>query len=925
MNKLEEYYNYIKDINPTKNNSIYYLIKICAFIDSLFTDDENELYSFLTHIIKEDNTIRKCVSLSLNSNNQAPSVVLDNDTALLIINLYADLEKIVIEEEPEDDIFFFLESKNNNSSNTLNSDIIKDFRHQMLSYDLLTQNEIIILQDKAIKGDNNAREMLVNHNLRLVFKIAQKYLNRGLPFEDILQEGTIGLIKAIDKYNPEKGAFSTYATWWISKMILRSIGNTSKSIRLPIYVNLMMTKIVRLKEKYDYLPNNEVLEKIAKELDITTIEVEDYLRLHKMNNLASLDESINSEEETFLKDFIPSDIDVEKEAINEKLKDDIQKVLNELGLTEREKTIIILRWGLLGNNTLTLEQLGKKFNLTRERIRQIEVKAIKRMKTSPNFKLLDEHIDDIETDRLNMLSTGSKNGIFAYFPKDMDKELIFILVGLLDEEDISLIIRTFGDKLNITPSVLPKKISIIIKETIPELMSLYTKFSTSLYAFLNVSNKEDIDNVISNLPNKDIIMTLYDPHTYKYTFNKTIPFIKVKEVFNSLNMIRIKLSKLKKVSMSKVNKNIYFITKKRLLKDINASDLDYLEKEVLKLKYGLTLRGVCTNKFICNYLSINYKTFRMLEKEAFTSLYGNNRIKLVDFNDFLLDEDLSNLNIYKDLSLSIDDEVYIIDITPLEFNNLIDESNLTLLQKTLLKAKYASILKGITTPKLKLADFNITPYLSSMICKSILSKLFNIDKKISLNFIYEKGINESKNIILTTKKDMLELINGSNLPLSSKKLLIWKYNLTKGSNISLTEISRKSNIKVSDIDSEINKALIMLYGIDESTPLLVLDTDEEKELLECNISIFKSYPSYQNIYDKYASLGKNILTYIMLMILSQNIKLPSIIKSTKSYYLSDDAKEIILSDNLVKEFTDNCLSNLITKRKDIKYETSKRS
>lgn len=186
MNKLEEYNNFVKYINPTKANSIYCLIKICAFIDTLFANDEKEIYAFLTHIIKEDPKIRETIRLSLNAQNQIPAVVLENDMAVLIINLYADLEKITIEADQDDSILSEYD-KPGVANSTLNNDIIKDFKNQITSYPLLTQNEIIILHDKASKGDSAAREMIINHNLRLVFSIAQKYNGRGLPFEDLLQ------------------------------------------------------------------------------------------------------------------------------------------------------------------------------------------------------------------------------------------------------------------------------------------------------------------------------------------------------------------------------------------------------------------------------------------------------------------------------------------------------------------------------------------------------------------------------------------------------------------------------------------------------------------------------------------------------------------------------------------------------------------
>ena len=940
MNKLEEYNNFVKNINPTKANSIYCLIKICAFIDTLFANDEKEIYAFLTHIIKEDPKIRETIRLTLNAQNQIPAVVLENDMAVLIINLYADLEKITIE-TAKDEFPLSEYDKLGVANSTLNSDIIKDFKNQMISYPLLTQNEIIILHDRASKGDNNAREMIINHNLRLVFSIAQKYNGRGLPFEDLLQEGIIGLMKAVDKYNPEKGAFSTYATWWIMQLIKRAISDTGKAIRLPAHLYEKVVKAVALKKRLDgEFPNDPelVIKKISEELNISPAKIKEYLELYAVSNPKSLDASVNEDGDTTFGDFVAANENVEKEIFDKKIKEDLQNALNNLDLTERERTIIILRWGLLDNKPLTLEQVGKRYNLTRERIRQIEQKAIRKMKNSSSFKSLNHYLiaDDLNVyENRSLIANHRKPGLFAYFPEEeVSKETLFIIVGLLKEEDISLIIESFGEKLNKTPAILTNKITSLIKVTIPEMMALYSRFTTSLSMFLNVTDKEEIDRIIADFSDceKKMIFKLFSSEDFKYIGNQSIPFIEVRKVFNLLNDARIKREKELKIKLISANKTIYFISKERLLKDLYASYLDNLSVELIKLVYGLTPIRAKSYREICDRLNINYKLAKNIEKNALKVLYGKNRIRIFDIKDFLPDESLDDLDIYKGLGVLSDNRI--VDekkLTFEEFENLIEQSSLTKLQKCFLRARF--IPNDSENESIRFKDFSVNPVTASQIIDCLLCKLFSSNCKIKIKITPSKDLPlkssltpSDESILVITKKDLLEQIKASSLSSLSKKILILNYGLSNNPEYNLEEICAQVNLKAEKILKEINTSLNILYGPKiNRLSCIIVDTKEEKETIEKNLSALKMLPAYQELSNKFGSMNQNILFYIIIMTLSQSINSSSIAQIAANFSLSEEEQSLLSKENpTLKEYADEYLATLWSKEsktpKGVKYE-----
>lgn len=257
---------------------------------------------------------------------------------------------------------------------------LRRYLREMGNIPMVTMEEEVELAKKIAEGDEEAKKRLINANLRLVVSIAKKYTNRGLQLEDLIQEGNLGLLKAIEKYDYTKGyKFSTYATWWIRQAITRAIADQSKTIRIPMHIIEMTSNYLRIhKELTNQLGREPTLEEIAVEMQLPEEKVSSIIMMNK--DTLSLESPINSEDTAILGDFIP---DTNQESPEDMVCRDMLKIhLKEVldTLTEREKMILIYRFGLYGHKPETLEEVGKRFNVTRERIRQIENKALRKLR-----------------------------------------------------------------------------------------------------------------------------------------------------------------------------------------------------------------------------------------------------------------------------------------------------------------------------------------------------------------------------------------------------------------------------------------------------------------------------------------------------------------------------------------------------------------
>ena len=259
---------------------------------------------------------------------------------------------------------------------------------------LLSSEEEMDLSIRVANGDEEAAAMLAESNLRLVVSIAKRYVGRGLLFLDLIQEGNIGLMKAVEKFDYDKGyKFSTYATWWIRQAITRALADQARTIRVPVHMVETINKMSRIQRQMTLELNREPSEEeIAARMDIPVEKVREVIKISQ--DPVSLETPIGEEDDSHLGDFIRDErsLSPEEYATNEILKEEISAVLDTL--QSREKQVLELRFGLIDGTCYTLEEVGKRFNVTRERIRQIEAKALRKLRHPSRAKKLKDFMND---------------------------------------------------------------------------------------------------------------------------------------------------------------------------------------------------------------------------------------------------------------------------------------------------------------------------------------------------------------------------------------------------------------------------------------------------------------------------------------------------------------------------------------------------
>ena len=271
-----------------------------------------------------------------------------------------------------------------------NLDSLRLYLRSIGQVELLTAAGEIELAKRIERGDMDAKQQMVEANLRLVVSIAKGYLGRGLSFLDLIQEGSLGLIRAVEKFDYRRGyKFSTYATWWIRQAVTRAIADKSRTIRIPVHMGEKLNRVVQVERGLvQTLGREPEPAEIAKELKLTVHEVREILRVAQMP--VSLDKPVGEEDESQLGDFLADETaDEPFETATERLqREDVQRALN--ALPSRERQVIELRYGLRGHEPLTLEEVGRAFGVTRERIRQIETSTLRKLKRLPETQRLRE-------------------------------------------------------------------------------------------------------------------------------------------------------------------------------------------------------------------------------------------------------------------------------------------------------------------------------------------------------------------------------------------------------------------------------------------------------------------------------------------------------------------------------------------------------
>ncbi|HSW79299.1 MAG TPA: RNA polymerase sigma factor RpoD [Candidatus Saccharimonadales bacterium] len=275
----------------------------------------------------------------------------------------------------------------------ISDDSVRLYLREIGKIPLLSAEEELELAKRVVAGDKRAKDKMAEANMRLVVSIAKRYVGRGLDLLDLIQEGNTGLLRAVEKFDPDKGfKFSTYATWWIRQAITRAIADQARTIRIPVHMVETINKLLRTQRRLTQELNREPTnEEIAAAMEIDVDKVEHIMKIKQ--DISSLDASIrDDEDDSVLADFIEDEdtISPEDSATSQLLKEQVKQVLS--ALSEREQKIIKLRFGLEDGKQHTLEEVGQEFSVTRERIRQIEAKALAKLRKHKDAKKLHDYI-----------------------------------------------------------------------------------------------------------------------------------------------------------------------------------------------------------------------------------------------------------------------------------------------------------------------------------------------------------------------------------------------------------------------------------------------------------------------------------------------------------------------------------------------------
>ncbi len=321
----------------------------------------------------------------MSDDNTTPKI---NDDAI-----EPDFDEVAAEED-EEDLDVVLDTSK--YLDDVSDDSVRLYLREIGKIPLLNAEEELELAHRVIAGDKRAKDKMAEANMRLVVSIAKRYSGRGLDFLDLIQEGNTGLLRAVEKFDPDKGfKFSTYATWWIRQAITRAIADQARTIRIPVHMVETINKLLRTQRRMTQELNREpTIEELAKELDMEPEKVEYVIKIKQ--DISSLDAGVGrdgDEEDSVLGDFIEDEdtVSPEDSATNQLLKEQVNDVLSSL--SDREQKIVRMRFGLDNGKSHTLEEVGQEFAVTRERIRQIEAKALAKLRKHKEARKLYEYLD----------------------------------------------------------------------------------------------------------------------------------------------------------------------------------------------------------------------------------------------------------------------------------------------------------------------------------------------------------------------------------------------------------------------------------------------------------------------------------------------------------------------------------------------------
>ena len=317
----------------------------------------------------------------------------DITTKSVNLNEDDDFDPTLIDEEESEDLDSLTTGQ---YLDDVSDDSVRLYLREIGKIPLLSAEEEMDLARRIVEGDKKAKDKMAEANMRLVGSIAKRYSGRGLDFLDLIQEGNTGLLRAVEKFDPDKGfKFSTYATWWIRQAITRAIADQARTIRIPVHMVETINKLLRTQRRMTQELNREpTIDELAKELDMEPEKIEYVIKIKQ--DISSLDAGVGrdgEDDDSVLQDFIVDEdtVSPEDSASNQLLKEQVQDILSSL--SDREQKIVRMRFGLDNGKNHTLEEVGQEFAVTRERIRQIEAKALAKLRKHKDAKKLYEYLD----------------------------------------------------------------------------------------------------------------------------------------------------------------------------------------------------------------------------------------------------------------------------------------------------------------------------------------------------------------------------------------------------------------------------------------------------------------------------------------------------------------------------------------------------
>lgn len=650
--------------------------KVCNFFVNISCNPTLELLiDVLKNSIQINRILQDIVAKNIKiiqSNNI--ELLFHNEISVLFIHAYCILNDLTISDEDNNEI-----DDEYKEGINYNGDIVKMYLSS-LSTKLLTMEEEKELAIRIEQGDKQARKLMITYNLKLVVNIAKRYLNRGLDFLDLIQEGNAGLMKAVDNYDLSKGyKFSTYATWWIRQSITRAIYNLGRNVRLPVHYYDKLSKynkaVTILRDELDREPT---LDEIADYLCISTQEANKLYRLQK--DTISINSKVD-DENTELGDFISDEKESPEEYfISKNISNEIRELLIKCKLPGRMNDVLIYRYGLDGSEPKTLEEIGRILGITREGVRQIELKALERIKLSPyinDFAIYmqnpDRALDSIKEFRDNYCGKIPKNikqpkkganimskklqTIYELLGK-YPKELIDAVINDLDEKDKNLILLCYGEDLenpvrseswnqkmnnNFYGNLLRK-----MKRSLNNLMEQKNKSDKiqTIYELLDIYSKEAIDAAINLLNDQDrFLLVLANGVDFEHPvrnskWNSQYEDKYFKELVPMLEHL-IKESIIpaeNKLDVADDYLNILKMLKTPIFHEV-MNELSAKEAVIASLKLGYIDEKYFSNESIANFLQINLdevtETFKrvLLIYKDYINKYLNIVLQLTDGNE----------------------------------------------------------------------------------------------------------------------------------------------------------------------------------------------------------------------------------------------------------------------------------------------------